>query len=147
MWYIKIWGIYNQIAFCRNQANRAGLEKAPQWAKNWSKSFQTNTCLDFCYTFLSLSLSWITDYKFLMGYRNKNTHIHISCSPLPPTPTSLDCSQWDQCMICNTCKTPDRYNVIICYLKRQHICNLLPFSGADFLSKLAAHGSQLTLMG
>ena len=35
-------------------ANQAGLEKAPQWVKIWSKSFQTKTSLDFCYT-LSLS--------------------------------------------------------------------------------------------
>ena len=29
------------------QADRAGLEKAPRWAKILSKSFQTKTCLDF----------------------------------------------------------------------------------------------------
>ena len=38
-----------------SQADMAGLEKAPRWAKIWSKSFQTKACLDFVIPFLSLS--------------------------------------------------------------------------------------------
>ena len=30
-----------------SQADRAGVEKAPRWAKICSKTFQTKTCFDF----------------------------------------------------------------------------------------------------
>ena len=40
-----------------SQADRAGLEKAPRWAKIWSKTFQTKTCLGFVILSLSVSLS------------------------------------------------------------------------------------------
>ena len=51
------------IIFCRipfvgiSLADRAGLEKAPRWAKICSKSFQTKTCLDFVILSLCVSLS------------------------------------------------------------------------------------------
>ena len=40
-----------------SQADQAGLEKAPRWAKICSKSFQTKTCLDFVILSLCVSLS------------------------------------------------------------------------------------------
>ena len=46
-----------------SQANQAGLEKAPRWAKIWSKSFQYKTCLDFVILSLSLSLIYIS-YRY-----------------------------------------------------------------------------------
>ena len=34
-----------------SQADLAGLEKAPRWAKIWGKSFQNQDMLGLCYTF------------------------------------------------------------------------------------------------
>ena len=46
--------IERQTIECRrNLVDRAGLDKALQWAKIWNKSFKTWTCLD-CYYTLSL---------------------------------------------------------------------------------------------
>ena len=55
--YLSIYIIIIKLRFVGiSQADRAGLQKAPRWAKIWSKNVQYKTCLDFCYT-LSLSLS------------------------------------------------------------------------------------------
>ena len=80
-----------------SQADPAGLQKAPRWAKMWSKGFQTKTCLDFVILSLSLSLS-LSIYIYIYIYPRLP----------PPSPTcgssfsdflSYSLQQWVPCRL------------------------------------------------
>ena len=65
-----------------NQADWAGLEKAPWWAKICSKSFQTRTCLDCCYIMFSTSL-FVIPYSVLparCGAQEPQRALYVICS-------------------------------------------------------------------
>ena len=76
-----------------SQADPAGLQKAPRWAKMWSKGFQTKTCLDFVILSLSLSLDLCShifcSYYLYVRYGYYNGSIfgfsNGNCAHLPVT--------------------------------------------------------------